>query len=163
MKICINVRLGGNWYLILPFREAGGGKLAHPKCLCLWEIQCCFSIWPDLLLAHEWWTELQVAYKIESSVGFLPSERGRLVRWREDQGIKKLLPDDREENTYVHVSVSIYVHIYAIYFRDRYLSDIYISVMYLSLSLMFNLDGKEPIVCHRKIMGQAARPEQAAA
>lgn len=35
--------------------------------------------------------------------------------------------------------------------------------LYLSLSLMFNLDGKEPIIRHRKVMGQAVQPEQAVA
>lgn len=79
--------------------------------------------------------EFKVAYQIETPVGFLPLERGRPVRRREDRGIRKLLPADREENTRMHVSVSMCVDIFVIYFSDRYLSDIYICDVYLYLSI----------------------------
>lgn len=110
MKICINVRLGGNWYFILLFRGAGGGKLTRPKCFCLWKTQCFLSIWPDLLLTDEWWTNCsEFLIKLRISVGLLPLKRGRPAPWREGLVIRKSHPADREQNICIYISVCISV------------------------------------------------------
>lgn len=77
--------------------------------------------------------EFKIAYQIETPVVLLPLERGRLVSWREDWGIRKLLPADREEEIYMHVSAATYVYIHVIYFNDIYISGI---SFYLSIHLM---------------------------